>query len=150
MVNITPRSAEVKALAELLESGEYETAEALAKAVFKLSYDLMLDRDWHLYGMRFSSGPTVVCWGPFSSEKEAERFAGKLTLAADDAVVNMAIPIFSVNRQLAKVIEADTPPDRNPMCRCGHPKGIHEHDKAMGRCQYRGCGCTKIVLREEQ
>jgi hypothetical protein len=147
-VNITPRKAEVQALVELLESDQYASADALAKAMFKRIYELFLDRDWHLYAFQWLSGGHPLLWGPFTSEAEVARFAAKMSLGPMGR--HGVMSAFSPNRQLQIVLDADKKPDRNPICdECGHPKGLHEHKGAGGRCVWRNCKCPQHVLRKE-
>lgn len=142
-MNITPRKAEITALVTLLESDAYDSAEALAKEVFKTAYELLLDRDWWAYALRFKSGPPAIFWGPLSSENEARKFAERAGLVG---VEHRAIPLSSVGQQLRRFTENEGPLVI-PVCECGHHEGIHKHERAMGRCQR--CRCPKLVLRKE-
>lgn len=78
IVQIRPRSDEWKPIAELLDSGTYDTPESLAKAVLVSAYHTLLQREWYLNIVRLSDDgekPVQVAYGLFASEAEAEKSA---------------------------------------------------------------------------
>lgn len=58
MRGLTPRKAEWGPIVDLLESEEYESAEALAKAVWKHTALTLLQRDWYLTVVKVGEGAT--------------------------------------------------------------------------------------------
>lgn len=75
MKGLTPRKAEWEPIVDLLESEEYESAEALAKAVWKHTVDTVLERDWYLTVVKLgdtSHGPIQVAYGLAPTEASAK------------------------------------------------------------------------------
>lgn len=74
MRGLTPRKAEWGPIVDLLESEEYESAEALAKAVWKHTALTLLQRDWYLAVVRLGDteqGPLQVAYGLAPTEAAA-------------------------------------------------------------------------------
>lgn len=140
-MKLTPRGNEYKAVIPLLESDEFASAEALAKAVVKAVYDELIERDWFIHAYRAGPGSPVVAWGPFSSEKELERFAASLDCGGQ----HIGRKLFSPAKQARVVAENALVGTKPIVCdRCGHPAGPHLHDTRMGQCQIRGCSCKNF------
>jgi len=140
-MRITPRGPEVKAIVDLLESTEYESAEALAKAIIKRTGDLLAERDW--YGWFYQETPEafILSWGPFSSDSEARRFAAKYVGMLKGR--HMILPLHSttglVNRMASYKIPSQFCSD------CNHSLISHEHPKIQPKCAVRRCKCRKAT-----
>ena len=110
----------------------------MAQAVIKAVADQLSDRDWFVYAWRDGPGP-VLAWGPFSSEKEVETFAGRVALKGE----HRAIQIFSPPAVLDRMQKNDEGVQR--FCKtCEHPVGTHKHDRMGGRCAIKSCNCRAI------
>lgn len=139
-MKVTPRRDEVKAVVEVLESPDYDSAEAMAKDVIKLVATLFAERDWYAFAHRDKPGSLVLAWGPLSSDAEVKRFGKKMALGGEA----LSVKLYSTARSLRYADEMDTPP--NTECGgCRHPIGLHEHPKTGGACVARGCTCTRVV-----
>lgn len=144
-MNITPRADEWKPVVALMESGDYDSAPALAKAIVKAVYDEILKRDWFAWVYRFPSGEPVICRGPFSSEKEVEKYVKKLGIDGEHLILAMGSPHGDLQGDAdARTVIAP------PMCSwCGHPKYTHDHKGYAGKCACRGCACRKYLPPKE-
>jgi hypothetical protein len=72
-MNLNTRSSEVKAVTELLESGDYETSEALAEAVIKLVANLLQERATYGVGFGLPTDDVVIPRGPYYHLGDAKR-----------------------------------------------------------------------------
>ena len=70
-MNIIPRKEEYAPIVTLLESGEYDTPEALAKAIIKQAYATFLTRDWYI--TLVNMGKASHGYGLSATERAAER-----------------------------------------------------------------------------
>lgn len=71
---ISPRSNEVQAVIEVLESEEYESPEAMAKAVIKVLTAELAKRDTLGVAGGFPGEGPVLAVGPFYSTKDVEKY----------------------------------------------------------------------------
>lgn len=77
-MRITPRKEEIAPVVEILESDDYASGEAMAKALIKLIADNLWMRDWYALGFKFrEDDPFWLPYGPFSSEADAIATAKK-------------------------------------------------------------------------
>lgn len=147
MPNLTPRKDEVRRVVEILESSDFETGEAMAKAIIKETYQILLERSWFalLWRTNTATGRDLsLSWGPFTSATEAERFAKKLEIGG----TARALPLSSVAMMEAHV--ARTARGKAKNCpNCDHPIGTHLHERRMGHCMVRGCKCKSMTIKEE-
>ena len=138
-MKLTPRGVEVKAVAELLESGDYDSPEALAKAVIKKVAELLGDREMYAWFYRQSPEGFALGWGPFTSENNAKGFAAKYVDMLDGT--HAVFPLNSPN-ELTRGVEGQTIPSF--FCTtCNHQLISHEHPKIQPKCAVRGCKCRK-------
>lgn len=75
-MQIRPRQDEWKPIAEMLESGDYDTPDSLAKAILQQAYHTLLQREWYLNIVLLSAEgekPVQVAYGLFASQAEAEK-----------------------------------------------------------------------------
>ena len=72
-MRLTPRGEEVAEVVALLENGDYDSAEALAKDIIKLVSDFLWFRAWYVLVIR----GRATAFGPFASEAEAASFGQK-------------------------------------------------------------------------
>lgn len=136
-MTFTPRKTEVEAVVDLLEQ-DFETPQALAKAILKEAFDIVQQRGLYLVAAPFGDG-TFTAFGPYASATDAVKAASK-SVYPD----SQTFPIFGEQLML--------PLDPAPLevCTCGHPKGTHEHERGRGWCWAMGgsvksgnnCGCT--------
>ena len=133
-MRVTPRGPEVKAIVELLESDDYDSADALAKAILKRTGELFAEREWYAWVWKESGSDMQLAWGPVSSESEARKLSSKVGLIGQ----HMFLPLYSTAALLARLAEKPT----SPFCStCNHPHHCHEHPKFGGKCAARGCKC---------
>jgi hypothetical protein len=71
-VRITPRAEEIREIVAMLESGDYDGPEALAKDLFKHIAGLLWFRESYVLGVRV--GDVVYGFGPFYAQAEAAKF----------------------------------------------------------------------------
>lgn len=140
-MKLTPRGAEVKAVVELLESDEFESANALAKAILKHVADMLSDRDFYAWVYRETPDAFYIPFGPFTSESEAKKFAGKYVDALKGQ--HMILPLYSTNEFVNRLASHKLP---NYHCTsCTHTLTAHEHPRKNGKCVVRGCSCKKAT-----
>ena len=102
MKGLTPRKAEWGPIVDLLESEEYDSAEALAKAVWKHAVATILERDWYLAVVRVgdtSEGPIQVAYGLAPTEASAK------DLDLGGGFPRMVLKVASAEGHLAKARE---------------------------------------------
>lgn len=73
MTKFWPSKAEVSTLVPLLEGGEFKSAEALARAVLKEAYRLLLERDF--YVTIIGNGAGQFGYGLTTTPAEAQKLA---------------------------------------------------------------------------
>jgi hypothetical protein len=140
-MRLTPRGTEVKAVVELLESEEFDSAEALAKAILKRTAELLAERDFYAWVYRETPDAFYISHGPFTSETEAKRFAGKYVGSLKGQ--HMILPLFSTAQFVDRLASHKLP---NYHCAdCNHQLISHEHPKIQPKCAVRGCRCRKAV-----
>lgn len=144
-MRITPRSDEVKAVVAILESGEFDGPEQMAKALIKEIAEWLQVRDWVVLTHVWKDETLGVNWGPFGSEAEATAAANKIAVGADKFRL---IPIYSPERVLASYDET-RPKDRKGFCLnddCGHASWLHLMDgSSRGACGLEKCPCKKLA-----
>lgn len=74
-MNLTPRAEEVAEIVAILESGDYDGPQDMAKDLLKKAAGLLWMRDWYVLGAR---GEQHANFGPFASEPEAVKFGNQL------------------------------------------------------------------------
>jgi hypothetical protein len=143
-VRITPRSDEVKAVVEILESGEFDGPEQMAKALIKEIGEWLQVRDWVALTHVWGDGRLGVNWGPFGSDAEATAAANKIAVGADKFRL---VPIYSPARVMAAYDET-RPKDRKGFClndACGHASWLHlAEGSSRGACGLDACKCPKF------
>lgn len=137
-MRVTPRAAEVKAIVELLESSDFDSADDLAKAILKRTADLFAERDWYAWVWRENPGSFLqLAWGPYSSENEAKKASARVGLRGQF----MTLPLYST-AALTNRLASDHPPSQ--LCKgCNHQHVSHQHPKIQPKCAVRGCKCRK-------
>lgn len=139
-MRLSPRGPEVKAIVELLESDDFDSAEALAKAVIKRVGELLSDRDMYAWVYGMGDGFNLA-WGPFSSDSEAKKFAGQYADMLKG--LHMILPLGSPTALTERATANKVP---SHFCTtCPHSLISHEHPKKNGRCAVRGCKCKKAT-----
>jgi len=137
---LTPRKEERAALIELLEA-EWDTPDALASALLKESFRLLQERD--LWGLAVDHAGLRVVYGPFATEGDVER-----------AHKALGVGVGYVGKMYAAagVLRQDVEPLLGLCAACAHPKGVHDHPKAWGRCmagttqkENPACPCKQYV-----
>jgi len=122
-VSLTPRKEEKQVIIDLLETS-FDSADKLAGAILKAAFDLFQQRDLYLLAASNRIEEKGAAFGPYASERDAER-------ASRDSVYGYgrAIPLWNVG-----LLRAAPPSVDKEMCKCGHPRGTHEHPKTHGVC----------------
>ncbi|OKI45088.1 hypothetical protein [Micromonospora sp. CB01531] len=142
-MRITPRKEEVAAVVAVLESDQYDSAQAMAKAVIKEVAELLDMRDWVALTHRFGdNGQLGLNWGPFGSAIEAQRLADKLALGGRFSVVRLGSPGLLV----ANLLGAKRPTKdfcANPACL--HAAWTHSAlGNSRGKCVLESCPCDEM------
>lgn len=136
---LIPHKAEIESVVALLES-EWDTPEALAKAVIKKVFELVQQRDLFVVAVPGADGTSSI-FGPHASGPDALR-AGR-----DGVYDTYAVrPMWGATHLQAEPVERAVP------CSCGHARGPHEHLKGRGACWALGgslkagptCGCIEF------
>jgi len=136
-MKLTPRAPEVKAIVEILQSDDYETPEAMAKAVIKEVAEILAMREtW--YALVIKGGAKAVNFGPYASDAEVKQVAAKVAGAA---------PEFHIARMggsglLAARLEGYNKRKWTNFCAtCTHAKDLHLTDgNSRARCALE-CSC---------
>lgn len=140
-MRLTPRGAEVKAIVELLESEEFDSADALAKAVLKRTAELFSEREFYAWVYRESPDAFYLPYGPFASEIEAKKFAGRYVDSLKGQ--HMILPLFSTTELVERLAAHKV---TNYHCTsCTHQLISHEHPRKNGHCAFRGCKCRRAT-----
>jgi hypothetical protein len=140
-MRLTPRGTEVAAIAELLESDEFDSAEALSKAIIKRVADLFSEREWYVWVYRENPEAWYLPYGIFSSETEAKKSAGKMVDMLKGQ--HMILHVFSYAELVARIASYKVP---SQFCaNCEHSHISHQHPRKNGRCAVRNCKCKKDV-----
>jgi hypothetical protein len=145
-VRVTPRAAEVKAVVQVMEDTGYDTAEAMAKDIIKRVAELFAERDWHAYACRLAgTSGLVLMWGPLSSPTEVQRFASKVGIEGE----HREVKLYSTAAMLGRIEDELTveAKDAGTCQSCGHPRGLHLHEKKVGQCQLDGCNCKADIKK---
>lgn len=142
-MRVTPRGPEVKAIVALLESDDWDSDEALAKAVIKRTCELLSDRDMYAWVYGMGDGFNLA-WGPFASESEAKKFAGKYLemLKGMHMILPLGSPSALEERATSNTVQSQFCQNEQ----CTHSIVSHEHPKKNGKCAARGCKCKKVVI----
>ncbi|MDH6462090.1 hypothetical protein M2302_002265 [Micromonospora sp. A200] len=141
-MRITPRKDEVAAVVAILESDQYNSADAMAKAVIKEVAELLDMRDWVALTHRFGDGQLGINWGPFASESEALKLAGKVGINGKFGTVKLHSP----GLLLANTVGAKRPTkDFCTDIRCMHAAWVHSAvGNSRGACVLESCPCDEM------
>lgn len=138
-MRLTPRGNEVKAVVAIMESDEYDSAEAMAKAVIKRIAELFAEREWAAWVYRENPEAFYLPYGPFSSATEAKRFAGRYVEMLRGQ--HMILPLYSTSALTERMATYKVP---SQFCdSCNHSLVSHEHPKIQPKCAVRGCACRR-------
>lgn len=139
-MRVTPRGDEVKAVIELLESDQFDSDEAMSKAIIKRVAELFAEREWYVWVYRESpEAQWYLPYGPFSSESEAKKSAGKFVDMLTGQ--HMILHVFSYAELVNRMAQYKVP---SKFCaNCTHSLVSHEHPRKNGRCAVRGCKCKR-------
>lgn len=96
MNGLIPRKSEWEPIAQLMESGEYDTPESLAKAVLKHCYDTFLLRDFYLTVVDLD-GVNIV-YGLSATESAAKR------VQLGGGHRRMILPVASAEGHIARMV----------------------------------------------
>lgn len=141
-MRFTPRKEEYAGVVEILESGEYDDATHMSKALVNAIADMLWMRDWFVVCHR-ESPIFNADYGPFASEAEATTFCTKGLggLGGTARVVKILSPGMTVAKR-------DGAMGWKGFClNCGHTKHDHLTDgQTRGKCARalaHECECTK-------
>jgi hypothetical protein len=140
-MRITPRADEVKAVVAIMESDEYESADLMAKAIIKQVAESFAERTFYAWVYRESPDAFYLPFGPFTSDNEAKKFAGKYVdmLAGQHMILSLHSTKELTDRMATHVIPTHH-------CQsCNHQLISHEHPKIQPKCAVRGCKCRKAT-----
>lgn len=99
-MRITPRKEEYAPIVTMLESGEYEDATALAKAIVVQAYTTLLSRDWWLTVVEMpADNPVRFAYGLSATETQARAYE----LGAD--FPRLVLPVTSAEGHIARMRE---------------------------------------------
>ena len=137
---ITPRKAEVEAIATVLEDPSHESPEAMARAVLAEAARLVLERD--LYVVYADAFPGVG-WGPYFTETQAKRaWLSDVGPHAGHGRGGGIVPVHPFPEPDPDLRE--TPRDK---CACGHQRWRHTTEgTGRGRSRFY-CGSKKEGCR---
>ncbi|QAY17737.1 hypothetical protein SEA_ASTEN_56 [Streptomyces phage Asten] len=139
-MRITPRAQEVNAVVEVLESGEYDDAKSLAKALIKEVAQILAQRDGFALAHTWRDGTAGLNFGPFGTEGDAQKFGERLGGVGGTAhVVKLSSPEVLIANQ-------DGKKGWTPFCLvegCGHAPFTHSMaGTSRGACMVDGCECS--------
>lgn len=138
---ITPRAEEVQLIVDILESGEFDSPQQMAKALLKQAADILSYRDWFALTHRYGAGQLGLNWAPFASHSEAARAAEKIAIGG----LFSTVKLHSSGALLANA----TSSKRKGWCQtegCGHADWLHLQDRSSrGKCGLETCPCTHFL-----
>ena len=129
---LSTRKDEIQAIVDLLESGEHETAEELAKAVFRKAADLLAQRDGFGVGIGLPGDDMVLPHGPYFSILDAKRTVREAEARGLRAFI---APLLGAGNALPPEAEAT-----HRRCTCGHPQALHGAAMKPKAMTSLGCG----------
>lgn len=141
-MNITPRTSEVDAVVELLESSEYDDAKSLAKDIIKRVWSELEKRDFYAALYRYGSGEPTISYGPFSGEGEATRFLKGLGLPKPARLLELKL--YSVATQLNQDATNKKAADLKWCTDCHHPVYTHQVKGFGSKCSVGWCSCMNM------
>ncbi|MFI9205258.1 hypothetical protein [Streptomyces sp. NPDC053048] len=140
-MRITPRKEEIEAIKALLEDPTFESADQMAKVIYKTAAELLQMRDLFALVHTWKDGYRGLNFGPFGSEAEIKTFASKMAFGGTGRVVKL----YSPGVMLANV---DGKKGWKGYCfdpECGHAPFTHSIANASrGACHIPTCPCTKF------
>jgi hypothetical protein len=137
-LRFTPRKEEIEPLAALLDSGEYDSPEALAKAVLAHVADLLWFRNWHVLAVREGA-----LFGPFASDAEGAAFGRKYSgvLVPSDAELWRVMTVYGLGNSADHRAGGGFGYCADIMC--GHPAYTHSMaGPGRGPCVLASCRCA--------
>lgn len=143
-MRFTARNEEIQPLAELIDSGNFDSPEALAKEVILYVADLLWFRTWYVLAIKGGAA-----FGPFASEAEATSFGRKYEGAL--------VPSEPSDWGVTTVYGLGNTTDKRAgggfgYCAtegCGHPAYTHSMARtARGKCQLSSCDCSEYEQRK--
>lgn len=111
------RKAEIEPIVALLEAGEHDTPEALAKDLIKLAARMLSERDTYGVAIGLHSDDLRIPHGPWYGRSEAEKVAAE---ARNRGLVAFVAPLLAPSRALT-----DDEGSMSRTCECGHQKEQH-------------------------
>lgn len=145
MPRITPRKAEVEAIAAVLEDETHDSADAMARAVLKTAAELIFDRDLFVV---YAAAMPAVAWGPYFTETQARAaWLSEVGPTVANGQGGGIIPVHPFPDAYVTGLE-----DPRDTCACGHPRWRHTTEgsgrgKSRFYCGSRkeGCRCAGFV-----
>ena len=129
---ISTRKDEITALVNLLESGEHETAEELAKAVFRKAAELLAQRDGFGVAIGLPSDGMQLCHGMYYSILDAKRTVREAEARGLRAFI---APLLGAANALPEEVVAT-----HKRCVCKHPQALHGAAMKPKAMTSLGCG----------
>lgn len=141
-MRLTLRSHETRRLVDILENGSYETAEQMARALFKEAASIIQMRDLIVLAHTWNGGTKGLNIGPFGSMAEVESFVKKVPLGG----TGRAVPITSSGILLANQTGGSGWPGYCYDPQCGHLPTDHAIVSATrGSCVLPECECEQFL-----
>ena len=146
---LTPRKEEVTRVVQVIDSGSYDTPEAMARDLLKLASEIFAERVTWVVGTALQAGPPFSFAGPFYDTRSRDAFTKKARETGSHAVhVRLGAP----NHQILE----EYPTPLSPCVSCGHHQGTH--NKTWGCLAYRGrtkaqreqCDCKTYAPPDQQ
>ena len=123
----------------ILESGDYDNADQMARAIVSETYAQLFERDWWLVGARTDG--FQMSYGFFATESAAAK--GAASVASPEWRQVGVFPVRSIARSWARQDLLDDEAEARgsrPRCSCGHAHWDHVRVE-MAACGREGCGC---------
>ena len=114
-MRFTSRSSERKAMAELLEHGEYESYEDMASAVLQLAVDLLAERQTRAVLAKFPQDDTGLVYGPYYHADDVKKASQKAQEAGLET--RSGLLLAPARWEASEALRT--------ACACGHEKEQH-------------------------
>lgn len=145
MTRIAPRESEVKAVIAVMESEEYDSPEAMARAIITTVAGELSHRTTQGVAAGFPGEPASLAAGPFYHKDDVSKFIEKAQEAGLWA-------------RTARLSSPDCIKDSDALeagfCECGHVKEIHVVKVSKGiagppkECGITECDCRSFTKRK--
>ena len=126
---LTPRKEEVARVVQVIDSGSYDTPEAMARDLLKLASEILAERVTWVVGATLGEGPPFYFTGPFYDTRSRDAFA---RAHKNTGMRFVNVRVGPPNHTLL----ASYPTPLSPCVTCGHHQGTHS--AKFGCCAFKG------------